>query len=61
MTNDKHSPGTAGVPPAMDSEAGGTPAVPGGPAIEVEHLKAGYDGDVVLNDISFSVSRGELL
>jgi phospholipid/cholesterol/gamma-HCH transport system ATP-binding protein len=29
-------------------------------AIEVEHLKAGYDGDVVLKDVSFSVARGEI-
>jgi phospholipid/cholesterol/gamma-HCH transport system ATP-binding protein len=29
-------------------------------AIEVEHLKAGYDGDVVLKDVSFSVRRGEI-
>ena len=29
-------------------------------AIEVEHLKAGYDGDVVLKDVSFTVSRGEI-
>jgi phospholipid/cholesterol/gamma-HCH transport system ATP-binding protein len=29
-------------------------------AIEVEHLKAGYDGDVVLNDVSFTVPRGEI-
>jgi phospholipid/cholesterol/gamma-HCH transport system ATP-binding protein len=29
-------------------------------AIEVEHLKAGYDGDVVLKDVSFTVGRGEI-
>jgi phospholipid/cholesterol/gamma-HCH transport system ATP-binding protein len=29
-------------------------------AIEVEHLKAGYDGDVVLKDVSFTVARGEI-
>ena len=29
-------------------------------AIEVEHLQAGYDGDVVLKDVSFSVARGEI-
>jgi phospholipid/cholesterol/gamma-HCH transport system ATP-binding protein len=30
------------------------------PAIEVEHLKAGYDGDVVLNDVTFTVPAGEI-
>ena len=30
------------------------------PAIEVEQLKAGYDGDVVLKDVSFTVARGEI-
>ena len=30
------------------------------PAIEVEHLQAGYDGDTVLKDVSFSVSRGDI-
>lgn len=30
------------------------------PAIEVEHLQAGYDGDVVLKDVSFTVGRGEI-
>lgn len=30
------------------------------PAIEVEHLQAGYGGDVVLEDVSFSVARGEI-
>ena len=29
-------------------------------AIEVEHLKAGYDDDVVLKDVSFKVGRGEI-
>jgi phospholipid/cholesterol/gamma-HCH transport system ATP-binding protein len=29
-------------------------------AIEVEHLRAGYDDDVVLNDVSFTVARGEI-
>jgi phospholipid/cholesterol/gamma-HCH transport system ATP-binding protein len=32
----------------------------GPPAIEVEHLQAGYDGDVVLQDVSFTVARGEI-
>lgn len=30
------------------------------PAIEVEHLKCGYDGRVVLEDVSFRVPRGEI-
>lgn len=30
------------------------------PAIAVEHLVCGYDRDVVLNDISFSVATGEI-
>jgi phospholipid/cholesterol/gamma-HCH transport system ATP-binding protein len=30
------------------------------PAIEVEHLQCGYDGDVVLEDVTFSVGRGEV-
>jgi phospholipid/cholesterol/gamma-HCH transport system ATP-binding protein len=30
------------------------------PAIDVEHLQAGYDGNVVLEDVSFSVRRGEV-
>src|ERR1043166_2947272 len=30
------------------------------PAVEVEHLQAGYDDDVVLKDVSFSVRRGEI-
>ena len=30
------------------------------PAIEVENLKAGYDDDVVLQDVSFTVARGEI-
>ncbi len=30
------------------------------PAIEVEHLMAAYDGNVVLKDVSFSVRRGEI-
>ena len=29
-------------------------------AIEVEKLQAGYDGDVVLQDVTFSVRRGEV-
>ncbi len=30
------------------------------PAIEVEKLRAGYDGDVVLQEVTFSVRRGEV-
>jgi len=30
------------------------------PAIDVSHLQCGYDGQVILNDISFSVKRGEV-
>lgn len=29
-------------------------------AIDVEHLKCGYDGNVVLQDVSFSVQKGEV-
>jgi len=35
-------------------------ATPGIPAIEVENLECGYDGRVVLRDISFAVSPGEV-
>ena len=34
---------------------------PGGPAIEVAHLDCGYDGKVVLKNISFTIARGEIL
>lgn len=30
------------------------------PAITVEHLKCGYEGNVVLEDVSFHVARGEI-
>jgi len=30
------------------------------PAIEVSHLKCGYEGRVILNDVSFSVRSGEI-
>jgi phospholipid/cholesterol/gamma-HCH transport system ATP-binding protein len=30
------------------------------PAIEVSHLQCGYDGQVILSDVSFSVKRGEV-
>src|SRR5437867_5587877 len=32
----------------------------GGPAIEVENLQAGYDDDLVLKDVTFTVRRGEI-
>jgi phospholipid/cholesterol/gamma-HCH transport system ATP-binding protein len=40
-----------------------TPTKPqptGGPAIEVDALECGYDGQVILRDVSFSVKRGEI-
>lgn len=30
------------------------------PAIDVEHLRCGYDADIVLQDVSFTVARGEV-
>src|SRR4051812_38628527 len=30
------------------------------PAIEVSHLKCGYEGRVILNDVSFTVRSGEI-
>jgi phospholipid/cholesterol/gamma-HCH transport system ATP-binding protein len=41
---------------------GNAPAPPdaAGPAIEATGLRAGYGGDVVLRDITFSVARGEI-
>ncbi len=30
------------------------------PAIEVEHLECGYDGEVVLSDVSLTIPRGEV-
>ena len=33
---------------------------PGGPAIVVAHLDCGYDGKVVLKNISFTIARGEI-
>ena len=40
------------VPPAAESA--------NDPAIEVEQLRCGYDGKVVLKDVSFRVARGEI-
>jgi phospholipid/cholesterol/gamma-HCH transport system ATP-binding protein len=31
-----------------------------GPAVEVQHLRAGYGDEVVLEDVSFTVARGEI-
>ncbi len=33
---------------------------PAGPAIEVNNLECGYDGKIVLKNVSFSVARGEI-
>ncbi|MDO8540093.1 MAG: ATP-binding cassette domain-containing protein [Opitutaceae bacterium] len=30
------------------------------PAIEVEHLRCAYGSDIVLNDVSFTIARGEI-
>jgi phospholipid/cholesterol/gamma-HCH transport system ATP-binding protein len=30
------------------------------PAVEASHLKCGYDGNVILEDVSFTIPRGEL-
>src|SRR5574341_427123 len=35
-------------------------AAPGEPIIRVEHFTAAYQGEVVINDISFDVRRGEV-
>jgi phospholipid/cholesterol/gamma-HCH transport system ATP-binding protein len=56
--NDQSTNGSAGVRPADEAKAGGTPALP--PAIEVENLRGGYDGETVLEKVSFSVARGEV-
>lgn len=39
---------------------GGADAAPNGPAIEVERLECGYEGTVVLKDVSFQVQPGEI-
>ena len=52
MTNESNLPVRGNVGPARES-----PTVA---AIEVVHLKAGYDGEVVLDDVSFTVARGEI-
>ena len=54
----ERSPDNAKDPGASVAPDGASPGEL--PAIEVEHLKAGYDGEVVLKDISFSVARGEI-
>jgi phospholipid/cholesterol/gamma-HCH transport system ATP-binding protein len=48
--------GTSRVPPAPSAP----PVESTVPAIEVEHLQAGYDGEVVLKDVTFSVRHGEI-
>lgn len=52
-------PWSPGMPEPAFKPARG-PLLPGGAAIEVEHLRAGYEGDVVLSDVSFTVARGEI-
>jgi phospholipid/cholesterol/gamma-HCH transport system ATP-binding protein len=37
-----------------------SPPPPSGPAIEVSNLECGYDGKVVLKNVTFSVARGEI-
>ena len=41
----------------MDSNQDQNPSTP---AIEVENLRCGYDGEVVLDNVSFTVPRGEI-
>jgi phospholipid/cholesterol/gamma-HCH transport system ATP-binding protein len=60
LTNETPSPRTASDSPATQHDPESGPGAAGRPAIEVEHLKAGYDGDVVLQDVSFTVARGEI-
>jgi phospholipid/cholesterol/gamma-HCH transport system ATP-binding protein len=45
---------------ATDRVSGSAQNAGRGPAIEVEHLQAGYGGDPVLDDVTFSVARGEI-
>ena len=35
-------------------------AHPDAPAVEVTHLECGYDGEVVLNNVSLTIARGEV-
>lgn len=49
-----------GSGPGFSAAVGRTPPNPADLAIEVSGLRAGYDGDVVLRDVSFSVARGEI-
>jgi phospholipid/cholesterol/gamma-HCH transport system ATP-binding protein len=47
--------------PKNPAEPARVPAAkPASAAIEVEHLSGGYDGKVVLKDVSFTVPRGEI-
>jgi phospholipid/cholesterol/gamma-HCH transport system ATP-binding protein len=57
VTKDPQRPDAAS---ASKVTAGPNYGVGSEPAIEVEHLRAGYDGDVVLADISFVVARSEI-
>jgi phospholipid/cholesterol/gamma-HCH transport system ATP-binding protein len=58
--SDNRPSDTANVPHSDAVNAGPAHATPGIPAIEVEHLRAGYEGDVVLQDVSFTVPVGEI-
>lgn len=49
-----------GSMPGFGGGNGRRPIDPADPAIEVAGLRAGYGGDVVLRDITFSVARGEI-
>lgn len=49
-----------GSMPGFGGAIGHRPPDPADPAIEVAGLSAGYGGDVVLRDITFSVARGEI-
>lgn len=37
-----------------------SPPVSASPAIEVEKLRGGYDGDIILDGVTFNVARGEI-
>jgi phospholipid/cholesterol/gamma-HCH transport system ATP-binding protein len=59
VANENDPSAATGVQRVQEQRRGETSGA-GVPAIEVEHLKAGYDGDVVLQDVSFTVARGEI-
>jgi phospholipid/cholesterol/gamma-HCH transport system ATP-binding protein len=44
----------------MNADAKSVPGAPGEPILSVEGLSAGYDGKVLLRDVSFEVRRGEI-